>query len=237
MKFRRNPALVSANKYKEQSTEQTFEAGNMHWKRRIRRFALPFLLLFGLLVVSYMDIFNRSEVEIMKSKRIDSFQRNWFNNKLNFSDIGKPIGVDDCTETVNVYIQFVLEDQQNLNLTNHLNNLILSMMRKTNCNIHFYVLSNELGRDVMGYMMSVFEDRYDWFSKPVIRFIDYYNTSRDAVQYTMPMKVDSLPLPYTILVLKYLQFYHLSSNLNLLIGQPYAKQNYLSYKIQVTYVQ
>ena len=77
------------------------------------------------------------------------------------------------------------------------------MMRKTNCHIHFYVLSNELGRDVMGYMMSVFEDRYDWFSKPVIRFIDYYNTSRDAVQYTMPMKVESLPLPYTILAVSY----------------------------------
>ena len=189
IKFRKNPSLVSAKKRKEQNTEQSSETGKMHLKRRIRRFILPFLLLFGLFVVSGIHLFNGSRDEIMKSKTIDSFHRDWFNDRLNFSDTAKARGIDDCNETVNIYIQFVLEDQQNVNLTNNLNNLILSIMRKTNCRIDFYVLSNTLGRDVVEYMMSVFESRYDWFVIPAIQFIDYYNTSRDAVVYTKPMKV------------------------------------------------
>lgn len=189
MKLRRNLYSIPVDKDKKRNAEPSPESAKMHLKRRIRCFILPFLLLFGLFVVSYMHIFNDSEDETVKLKPINSFDQDWFKNKLNFSRIRKASFVDDCNETVNVYIQFVLEDQRNLNLTNSLNNLILSILRKTNCHIEFYVLSNALGRDVVRYMMSVFNNHYDWFPTPVIHFIDYYNTSRDAVQYTKPMKV------------------------------------------------
>ena len=189
LRHRREEAL-STNKDQGQTTETT--ASNLFSKRRIRSFYIPSLVLFALACVICLHLSDHTEpdpqIEELATP-LDSFQEDWFTDRLNFSDVGKAIEIERCNETIKVYLQFVLEDRRNIKLTNNFNNLVLSIIRKTNCRVMFYVLSNELGKNVIEYMMAMFKTRYSWFVVPTVRFLDYYNTAKDAVVYTKPMKV------------------------------------------------
>lgn len=54
--------------------------------------------------------------------------------------------------------------------------------------VHFYILSNELGREVVEFMVKVFKARYSWFDIGTIYYLDYYKTAKEATYYTKPMK-------------------------------------------------
>jgi len=168
----------------ESSPEDLPNCKNIRFKKR---YALPviFLAVVGIIFFENNAFFHYGEnVEVRFTKRQQMIHVNF-----SFLSTEQPQRNAKCFHLINIYIQFVLENIENYELINDICNLIYSIVHKTACQLKFYILVNDNGRDVINHIFLGFKDRLKWFKQPTIVYLDYYEVAKKAVMYTKPMKV------------------------------------------------